>query len=231
MSAPATGATTADSQQIHGSTATLAVSKPTSTASGDRLIAVCTSDQAGASATADYSCPQFTNALYAALRSDVGTAAGASQRAFDRVAGGSEPATYTFTRTGGSGNWGVMLLRISHASGTPVIDVVATSFSGADQANTPGLTTSVNDCLLLRTTSYDQGKTLTSVPTGTTLVQHNINSSNDGAAAQETVATAGVQAAKSYVLSSNTQTANSTISIKPPSSPPPSSNSNFLALF
>lgn len=225
MAAPVTDATGTNSTKISGSTSPLTLTKPSGVVDGDLIIIVAHSDESLAG-TADFTVSTF-NDVFASVKG--GVTAGASIKALYKVAS-SEGANWSVARTGGSGNWGAIAIRVSHGSGTPAIDTSATATSILDEGNTPDLTTSVNDCLVIRGSSWNESKTLTAVPSGTTQIQWNDLSSNDGNTVQETKATAGSVGAKSYDLSSATQTANFTISIKPPAgSSPQTINATALA--
>lgn len=210
MAAPAVSSST----KVDGSSSPLTLNAPSGLTDGDLILVWCHSDES-ASGTADFAISGFTE-VFAAIKG--GTTAGASGKLLQRVASG-EGASWSVSRTGGSGNWGAIAIRVTHASGTPVIDTSNTSTSASDEGNTPALTTGAHDCLVIRGSSWNESKTLSAIPSGTTAIQHNDLSSNDGHTVYDTdpIVTAGASvAAKLYDLSSATQTAGFTISIKPP---------------
>ena len=126
-----------------------AVNMPTSIAAGERILVL---GRLAASAT-------FTDLQGFTLRGTYGTT-GSSTSLLDKVATGSEPATYTFTIGAGSVSlWAAF--RLTHVSGTPLYD----SGSGGTDATVPydmlGHTTGQPQCYVLFAGSDTTGGTHT----------------------------------------------------------------------
>lgn len=210
MAAPAVSSST----KASGSSSPITLNVPASTANGDLILVWCHSDESAAG-NADFAITGFDE-VFATVKG--GATAGASGKLLKRVASG-EGASWSVSRTGGSGNWGAIAMRITHGSGTPVVDTYQTANSASDESVTPALTTGANECRIVRGTTWNESKTLTAIPANTTAIEHNDLSSNDGHTIYDTaeVATSGTDVGtKTYDLSSATQTASFTISLKPP---------------
>lgn len=87
--------------------------------------------------------------------------------AYKKVAGGSEPADYAWSWTGAQYSCGG-IARISGVDTTTPINVAATSAPGAtDTPSSPAVTTTVNDCLILRAIGCARLTSPYSYPTST----------------------------------------------------------------
>lgn len=132
----------------------VAVTKPTGVVSGDLLIGICTSDDTGA--TAD---TWSTAESGWTKEGEVGDATTDVKAAiFTKIAGGSEPASYTFDATV-STRINAWVLRISGADTTTPLNVGLVTTAGSDTTAlviTAG-TTTVADCLCIAVAAYDGG--------------------------------------------------------------------------
>lgn len=215
MAAPAVSASTKVSGTSSDSSITLI--KPTGTVDGDLVLIIAHGDESIAG-VADYTVSTFAD-VFASIKG--GATAGASCKVLYKVASG-EGASWSVARSGGSGNWGAIAIRMTHGSGSPAIDTYATSTSASAEPICPTLTTGADECRIVRGTTWNESKTLTAIPTSTTQIQWNDLSSNDGNTIYNdtAVATSGSAAGTAtYDISSATQVANFTISIKPPAAP------------
>ena len=124
------------------------VDKPSGTLEGDLMIIWISLDGGGSS----FSCSGWT-ALYSNLDSDKH-----SSGLLWKIAGASEPSTYTVTHDDERSQWGVVAIQ-DHDG----IDVNGSDFSDADEANAvcPSVTTTTADTLLLRFASADAGDVTT----------------------------------------------------------------------
>lgn len=146
---------------------------------------------------------------------DSGGAEGAVGQVFWKIATGSEPAAIAFVRlTGGTGEMGAILMQIRPVTDTP-INVYATAGNQNNQGVTPAVTTTVDECLIIRAISWNNDVALVNPPADTVPVQFNDGNSNSGHVAYEGKMEAGSVSAKSYSLSANTQTATITVAIQP----------------
>ncbi len=113
--------------------------RPAGTVAGDLLIAIMTTDGGGGLLTAPTGWTAITN--------NIGS--GHTSRSWYKIAGTSEPASYTFTVN----SWASMtigILRISgHAPANP-INVSGTNTGTSMSPTAPSVTTTVNDALILR---------------------------------------------------------------------------------
>lgn len=87
---------------------------------------------------------------------------------WSKVAGGSEPSSYAWTAD--DARWLALVARISGAdTGGGAIDGVASADGDSDTATFPDLTTTVDDCLILRFVLFDDGsKSVDTAPSGLT---------------------------------------------------------------
>lgn len=200
------------------SDSSITLTKPTGTADGDLLLIFCHGDESAAG-VADWTVSTFAD-VFASIKG--GATAGASCKLLYKTASG-EGASWSVARSGGSGNWGAMAIRLTNAGGNPAIDTYATDTSASNEPVCPTLTTGADECLIVRGTTWNESKTLTNIPADTTQIQWNDLSSNDGNTIYDdtAVATSGSSAGtRTYNISASTQTASFTISIKPPAAPP-----------
>lgn len=132
----------------------LVINKPSGVVSGDVLILLV---NAGTARTA--SCSGFTA---------IGHAAGTINRisSLYKVAGGSEPSTYTVNLSGTSSGIGAALLRID---GTPspasnAIEITTNTGSGSGTATAPSVTPSDNGSLVIRVAGSQRGGSFSATP-------------------------------------------------------------------
>jgi len=122
---------------------TVAATKPTSTASGDLLVAFAYAQTFGANALVppgDWSTAQETDNISFEFESGV----------YYKLAGGSEGSTYTFTATGAE-EITVIMLRISGVDGTTPVEASTESTAAVSGGNItfPSVTSITNDALIL----------------------------------------------------------------------------------
>jgi hypothetical protein len=124
---------------------TLVIDKPTGTVSGDILLWLMGND--GTSNT--WSSPSGWTEIFHNRQSN-----GTTTSLFYKVAGGSEPSTYTNTRTGEV--CGSLMTCIAGADDLDVSSVA--DEDGSDNvATTPTVTTTVADCTVIRMASWNGG--------------------------------------------------------------------------
>lgn len=147
------------------------VSKPTGTASGDLLLFKLSlaNDQSSSAAQPALTMSGFTIAL-----DTVASLNDQSAWAW-KIAGGSEPSSYSYSWTSNGRLYIGTMFRISGHDATTPINAVA----ALDGIVSPSITTTVNDCLLLFSLSTDRADRTATVPSGTTL-------QSDGAHASST---------------------------------------------
>lgn len=132
----------------------IVVNKPSGVVSGDVLILFV---NAGTTRTA--SCSGFTA---------IGHAAGIINRisALYKVAGGSEPSSYTVNLSGSS-SINVQLLRIDAVANpaSNAIEITTNSGSGTGTCTAPSVTPSDNDSLVIRVAGAQRGGSFSTTPT------------------------------------------------------------------
>lgn len=208
-------ATTAPTyQSIAGNTVAVGVSsnttpKPTATTVGDLLVAFC-SDGAGTS-----------NGFTAPAGWTAGAVTGASGNGaiFYKLAGGSEPADYTFTRPASSGVFVVSIVRISGANQTaPVADtsVLGTGSGGSSSAALTGVTATAANTLLFQMLNISATGTTVTAPGGTTKVYdtNTAGTLRQVAGGTETVS-AGATSTRTWTISGAPQWRGAMIAVNP----------------
>jgi hypothetical protein len=179
--------------------ADVTLTKPSGTASGDLLIAhiVVTNGT-------DVAPPDGTWTPISEV-----TNGSTYDAAFWKVAGGSEPADYTFGNTSSGDRAAGAMCRISGADGTtPVNAAGSNSYTGDSAADeSPSVTTTVGDCLLVLTHGADAAPTTNVVPSGSTEQWYQANSSNTSTKGATVAAgAAGATGAKVWDVSGFTDT-------------------------
>lgn len=99
-----------------------------------------------------------------------------------KFASATEPTNYTFTWNSGEAACGWIMRFTGHNTTTP-IHAVATDLGKSSSPNSPAVTTTVNDCLILRIGAFDDNDVSpgdTGVASHNTIVAQNSNSSGFG---------------------------------------------------
>lgn len=145
------GPVIASSNVAFSATATsVAVTKPTGTASGDLLLAFCTFERSAAPTTdtlpSGFAIPSGGKAAWTSASTNYGYVAW-------KIAGGSEPSTYTFGTNGtvvGGVGVNIILLRITGAGASTPIDAIGATHttSGSTGAFSNLTTTAANDLIV-----------------------------------------------------------------------------------
>lgn len=107
-------------------TGTVTVTRPSGTTSGDRLVAICTRDEAVATQA-------WGSNLFTLVNSTFVSGVGRVQ-VWERTAGGSEPSSYTYTETSGNSTGTVHLYALQGVDPSAVI--VASFANGTGSSNT-----------------------------------------------------------------------------------------------
>ena len=197
------------------------LTKPTGTVDNDLLILAVGGDLA-ASESITYTAPAGFTELLALTRSHA-TNAGTNLQVWYKVAS-SEGANYTITPSADNLT-GASMLRIDgqHAS-TPFDVSSITAFDDNTEAKIPSITTTVDNCLIIGISQWDQSKTLTTLPSGWTQQFHIDVSGLDQNGIYKTLATAGATGVAQYNLSAAAPYVSAAISVQPPVRTPPFSN-------
>lgn len=114
-------------------------SRPAGTASGDLLIAIMTTDGGGETLTAPGG--------WTVVTGNIGS--NHTSRSWYKIAGASEPASYTFT-VGSNEAMTIGILRLSGHDLASPINVFGISTGASTSPTAPSVTTTVNDALILR---------------------------------------------------------------------------------
>jgi type II secretory pathway pseudopilin PulG len=131
------------------------VTKPSGTSSGDLLIAAVATDGSTTFPTQSgwTELDQGSNGTEVTLG------------AWYKIAGGSEPANYTFNWTGSQQAYGWMMRFSGHDASDP-IDYPPSTGSDSDSFPTsPSVTTTVNNCIILRLGAFDDDNIIIDNPT------------------------------------------------------------------
>lgn len=199
--------------------------KPTGTVENDLLLALVHVD--------DDTDPQFNESISG--WTFIGEAIGNtwdgrnSFAAYRKVAGGSEPSSYTFDWTN-SKEWNIGILRFSGVDTTTPIN--ASAFDSVTD-DSPSVTTSVNDCLIVAILASNGLNVPGSPPSGMTMALTWDNGGaarTGGATATVTLATAGASGAKDWAAAGGSVFNTGTVAIAPPSSFDPASGFPWLHL-
>lgn len=130
-------------------TTSVAVTKPTGVASGDLVIGISRANNATAMSSSD-----FTTEIF-----DVAEGADNSRLAmYYKIAGGSEPASYTFTGTS-SNNMDAIVVRVSGADTTTPFDTFGTTTNSTPETTStaPSINTAGANYLVIRAAGLDGG--------------------------------------------------------------------------
>lgn len=177
-------------------TATATINKPTGTTPGDCLIAVA---WGSTSVTTPSGWTRVTT-------SDITTSNGAKIAIFSKIAGGSEPASYTFTNSLGTS----IACFTGNDQVTPVNVYAGTAFQ-AVSGTSPSVTTTVANCLIYRlgvSTTYSSSWT---EPSGTEKFDANGQAGVDDGIQ----VSAGASGTETYTQTANASAAVLTIAVAP----------------
>ena len=193
--------------------------KPTGTVSGDLLLAVIGFAEGDGNSFTITPPSGWTQRLFVKEGSDT-TFVGLG--VWSKIAGGSEPTTYTFTSSHGV-TWSGGILRISGHDPTTFFNTSASTNinnSTSSSQNAPSVTTTVNDCLILRI-NLTTATTTIAVPSGTTSVFNESDSNVNraccacGSASQATAGSTGTAAFTGWSTAGNIDGYTATVAIAP----------------
>lgn len=196
-----------------GSSGAVAVNKPTGTVDGDLLILAASGDLS-ASENLSFTPPDGSwTELLANTRSHA-TNAGNNLQVWWKIAS-SEPASYSVTPDH-SNLMAVCVARFDGHDGTDPFDTInITGFDTGTEAKIQSINTTVANCLIFGITTWDQSKTLNSIPGSTTQAYHLDVSGHDQHAIYFEKATAGATGDQQYDLSSSAPYVSAAIAIQP----------------
>jgi len=191
-------------------TASIAVSKPSGTVSGDLLIGVIVTDGNAGTLTS----PSSWTPIDSGTADPGGTANQVTLGAWHKIAGGSEPPSYTWSWTNSEAVYAFIIRITGHDVSDP-IDVwgVATgSSTGASiTVTSPSVNTNVDDTLVLRIFGADRAMNFGSYPTGHTGITFNSSSGDNtsmyqctGGAAWQAQAATGATGTADFTAIPNT---------------------------
>jgi RHS repeat-associated protein len=216
----ATGAPSAPTVQSSTSgsvsTGALTLNKPTGTVDGDLLIMTASADLS-ASEDVTYAIPSGWTQLLANTRSDA-SSAGNNLQVWYKIAS-SEPANYSITPDH-SNLIGGSITRITGHDASSPIDVSNVTASATGEASAPSVTTTGDNRQVLRIATWDQSKTINTIPGGHTQSYHVDVSGHDNWGGYKTQATAGSTGVAQFDLSSGAPYVGFTVAIKPVSTTP-----------
>lgn len=185
------------------------INKPSATLAGDLLVAVVAIAFGGATWTSP--------AGWTTVTGDV-TNGSVTANTFQKIATGSEPASYTFTHSGPAAlNKSAGIARITDASRSNPIDVSANGTGSSATPTCPTATTTVKRTLILRvmaqadTTTDDTGE-----PAGTTLVWVKGNTTVTSGMATEDQSEIGATGTAAFSVDNSAAWVASTIAARPP---------------
>jgi RHS repeat-associated protein len=193
------------------STGALTLSRPTGTTDGDLLVMTASADLS-ASEDVTYTIPSGWTQLLANTRSDA-SSAGNNLQVWYKVAS-DEPSSYTITPDH-SNLMGGSVMRISGQNTTTPIDVSGVTASATGEASAPSVTTTVNNALALRLVTWDQSKTINSIPAGHTQSYYVDVSGHDNWGGYKAQTTAGATGTAQFDLSSGSPYVGFSVAIKP----------------
>ena len=126
----------------------------------------------------------------------------------------NEPSNYTITpdhsnRIGGS------IIRINGHNLSSPFNINAVTASNTGEASVPSVTTTVNNTLILRIVTWDQAKTIVSIPSGHTETYHVDVSNHDNWGGFKTQTTAGSTGVGQFDLSGSSPYVGFTVAVKP----------------
>ena len=173
--------TFSERQVSSDSNTTIVIPKPSGTAQGDLLIAAVATDESSTPFPANGWTPIDCTAY--------GTAV--TLGAWRKIAGASEPANYTFTWTGGQKAYGWIMRFTGYDAANP-INTSATADQTSSTPTSPAVTTTVNNCLILRLGAFDDSGITVGSPGLTTPLHIPITmNSSGGSSASPTYQAAG----------------------------------------
>ena len=191
-------------------TTSIAVSKPSSTASGDLLIGVIVTDGNAGTLTS----PSSWTPIDSGTADPGGTANQVTLGAWHKTAGGSEPSSYTWSWTNSEAVYAFIIRVTGHDVSDPidVWGVDTDSSTGASiTVTSPSVNTNVDDTLVLRIFGADRAMNFGSYPSGHTGITFNSSSGNNtsmyqctGGAAWETQAATGATGTADFTAIPNT---------------------------
>ncbi len=138
-----------------GSTTQIVINKPAGTTTGDLLIAAVATD---GNTSATLSAPAGWTLID---RSNQGGEV--SLGVWWKIAGGSEPASFTFTWSGGEEVYG-WIMRFSGAHPTSPVHIAASGGGNVSNPTSPAVVTSINNALILRLGGFDHNDINTDSP-------------------------------------------------------------------
>lgn len=196
--------------QEEGGSFSLTITKPTGTAEGDWLIALI-----GIRNSTISSAPSGWTQVTTGTVSNIGEAA-----TYKKKATGSEPSDYTWSFSSSDRNLGA-IVRISGADATDAVNI-ANDATGSDYSGDPNacpdVTTTANECLILRFVTVDVPIVTPGVPTDHTLIfDHTAGSSFrlSNAGAYENQASAGSTGSATFTGSTSAEWVTATVAIQP----------------
>ncbi len=194
------------------SSGALTLNKPTATAAGDLLIMTASADLSAAESVT-YTIPSGWTQLLANTRSDA-SGAGNNLQVWYKLANSSEPSTYSITPDHTNLIGGSIARVTGHDAANP-IDVSGVTASPTGEASAPAVTTTVANDLVLRLVTWDQSKTINSIPTGHTQSHYVDVSGHDNWGGYKTQASAGSTGIAQFDLSAGAPYVGFTVAIKP----------------
>lgn len=197
---------------------------PTGTAAGDLLIIVASSDTASTVPT--YTATDFgSGTINDLVPYDTSAYSGATTtfQAWWKIAGSSEPASYTL---GVSVSRLTVFTIIRYPAGTfdattpfNQVSAAANDAGSANEPTLPSVTTTEDECAILRLIAWDESKTFSSLTPSHTNLYHQDLSGHDQRGDYKSQATAGSTGTAAYDLSSGTRWVGVTLAIQPPTGP------------
>lgn len=192
--------------------------RPSGTSEGDLLVFIASSDTASTIPT--YTVADFGGgAINLLVAYDASSYSGSTTtyQAWWKLATGAEPASYALG-VSVSRLTAFHVLRITgHDAADPFDGVVTVSNDSgvASEPVAPGLTTSLDETLVIRSVAWDESKTLNAGPAGHALASHLDVTGHDQIVHYLTQAVAGAVGTASYNLSSGTRWIASTLAVRP----------------
>ena len=203
--------------QVGSNTTSITISTPSGTSEDDLLIAVVATD---GNKSTSLSAPSGWNQIIVASESDDRVTLGV----WWKLAGSSEPSNRTFSWSGNEKAYGWMMRFTGHNTANP-IHATATSEGDNDTPSAPSVTTTVDECLIVRIGGFDDDDH-TNGDAGmaghTTITSNESDSSSSscsGAAAYVKQDSAGTTGSASFSLNNNEEWRTLTIAIEPDPDP------------
>ncbi|MFW2403867.1 MAG: DNRLRE domain-containing protein [Gammaproteobacteria bacterium] len=190
----------------------LSVDKPAGTGTGDLLIATLVTD---GSKSASMSAPAGWTVIDLAEQSGQVT-----YGVWWKLAGASEPASYTWSWSDGEKVYGTVMRFTGHNPATP-IDVTATAGGSSSAPSSPAVTTTVADAMILRLGGFDDDDITVDAPglSGHTAITMDKSSQGNGTSSSGAgyvmQAVAGNSGTSAFALSASEEFRTVTIAIAP----------------